>query len=168
MNTGVTIRRVSGEDAAAAWALHLEMLADTPLAYIMTLAECAGQGFAAFAARTARGAAGGHDATFVAESGRRLVASAGGYAHPGEPGCTVLYVVYVTPAHRGTGVLAELVDAIAGWSRAHDRDRLELDVVIGNARAARAYDKLGFEKAGGPIAHPTIGPLREQRMVRRA
>src|SRR5258707_855178 len=117
------------------------MLADTPLAYIVTLAEGAGQGLAAFAARTARGASGDIDATFVAEvPGGRLVAQAGGYAHPAEPDCTVLYAVYVSPAHRGTGLLGGLVHALAAWSRASGRDRLELDVVIGNERASRAYD----------------------------
>jgi GNAT superfamily N-acetyltransferase len=72
----------------------------------------------------------------------------------------------VSPAHRGTGVLAGLVDAVAAWSRAHGRPMLELDVVTTNGRAARAYAKLGFQNTGGPIAHPTIGPFREQRMKR--
>ena len=167
-----TIRRVTPADGAAALALRLEMLADTPLAFIVTLAECAAQGLAAYTWRVARGATGGVDATFVAEvrDGRqvRLVGQAGAYAHPSAPDHTVLYAVYISPAHRGAGLLGGLVDAVAEWSREQGRPRLELDVVTTNSRAARAYAKLGFSNVGGPIAHPTIGPLREQRMERPA
>jgi GNAT superfamily N-acetyltransferase len=75
--------------------------------------------------------------------------------------------VYVTPAYRGGKVLAELVEAVGSWSRAAGREGLMLEVVTGNGRAVRAYEKLGFEDTGERVPHPVIPVLTELRMRRR-
>ena len=91
-----------------------------------------------FTDRIAFASTGSELAQFVADPGGRLIGHAGGAALPDEPDVTVVFAVYVTPARRGGTVLAELIDAVAGWSRAAGRPGLMLEVVVGNDRAVRA------------------------------
>jgi RimJ/RimL family protein N-acetyltransferase len=167
-----TVRRVAVADAARMRALRLEMLADSPLAFLETLAQAAARSHDSYRARIAQAAAGNQIAQFIADPitadpGGRLIGHAGGTVLPDEPGTTVVFAVYLTPAWRGGKVLAELIDAVAGWSRAAGRDELMLEVVVGNDRAVRAYEKLGFEETGERVPHPVIPTLTELRMRRR-
>lgn len=155
-------------DGGRARALRLEMLADTPLAYITMLAEAAAAPHGESAGRCARAAGGIQQVLYIAEAGARFVGQAGAYAHTVEADRTVLYAVYVSPSHRGRGLLGVLVDAVAAWSRECGRPTLELEVVTTNARALRAYQKVGFVAFGDPVPHPTIAVLTEQRMSRPA
>jgi predicted GNAT family acetyltransferase len=149
-------------------ALRLEMLADAPLAFLETLADAAARSHADYAARIAHVSAGADTAQFVADPGGRLVGHAGGTAAPEEPGLTVVYAVYVTPSWRGTGLLGDLVEAVAAWSRACGRPELMLEVVVGNDRAYRAYQRLGFVDTGVRVPHPTVPTLTELQMRRPA
>jgi GNAT superfamily N-acetyltransferase len=167
-----TVRRVTVEDAARMRALRLEMLADSPLAFLETIAQAAARSHDSYRARIAQAAAGGQIAQFVADpagSGRitRLIGHAGGTVLPEEPGTTVVFAVYLTPDCRGGKVLAELIDAVAQWSRSAGRTELMLEVVVGNDRAVRAYEKLGFEDTGERVPHPVVPVLTELRMRRR-
>ncbi|RKF25987.1 GNAT family N-acetyltransferase [Micromonospora globbae] len=162
------VRRVRPEDAARMRALRLEMLADAPLAFLETIADAAARPHAEYAARTAATSAGAAIAQFVADPGGRFVGHAGGTVSPSEPGLTVVYAVYVTPAWRGSGVLADLVDAVAAWSRACGRPELMMEVVVGNDRAYRAYQRLGFVDTGVRVPHPTVPVLTELQMRRPA
>ena len=162
------VRRVRHTDVGRMRALRLEMLADAPLAFLETLAEAAARPHAEYAARIFQTVTGATNAQFVADPGGRLVGHVGGVAHPTEPGVTLLYAIYVTPTWRRTGLLADLIAAAAAWSRAQRRDDLMLEVVVGNERAYRAYQRLGFVDTGLRVPHPTIPTLRELQMRRRA
>ncbi|MEW1586026.1 GNAT family N-acetyltransferase [Micromonospora vinacea] len=162
------IRRVRPEDAARARALRLEMLADAPLAFLETLADAAARPHNEYAARVAYTSAGSSNAQFIADPGGRLVGHAGGTTAPNEQGLTVIYAVYVTPSWRGSGLLGELIDGVAAWSRACGRPELLLEVVVGNDRAYRAYQRLGFKDTGVRVPHPTIPALTELQMRRPA
>ncbi|MET7960769.1 GNAT family N-acetyltransferase [Micromonospora zamorensis] len=162
------IRRGRPEDAARMRALRLEMLADAPLAFLETLADAAARPHNEFAARVAYTSAGPNNAQFVADPGGRLVGHAGGTVTPDEPGLTVIYAVYVTPTWRGSGLLGDLIDEVAEWSRACGRPELLLEVVVGNDRAYRAYQRLGFKDTGVRVPHPTIPALNELQMRRPA
>jgi GNAT superfamily N-acetyltransferase len=164
----VTVRRVRPADAARMRALRLEMLADSPLAFLETLAQAAARPHADYAARIAEVSVGDRVAQFVAEAGGRFVAHGGGVAAPDEPGLTLVFAVYVTPARRGSGVLADVVEALAAWSRAAGRPELMLEVVVGNDRAVRAYERLGFVDTGVRVPHPTVPAMRELQMRRPA
>jgi RimJ/RimL family protein N-acetyltransferase len=164
----VTIRRVRAQDAARVRALRLEMLADTPLAYLETIDQAAARPHAQFQARIASTATDRDSAQFIAEADRRLIGQAGAFAPPGSDGVTMIYAVYVTPAWRGSGVLGQIVDAVAEWSRVGGRPTLELEVVVGNDRAVRAYQRLGFTDTGRRAQHPTIPVLTELAMSRSA
>ncbi len=162
------VHRVTVADAARMRALRLEMLADTPLAFLETVAQAAARSHEGYRQRIAQASAGRRLAQFVADPGgrSRLIGHAGGTVLPESPGETVVFAVYVTPAYRGGKVLAELIDAVAGWSRQCGRDRLMLEVVTGNGRAVRAYEKLGFEDTGERAPHPVLPALTELRMRR--
>lgn len=164
----VTVRRVRPDDAARVRALRLEMLADSPLAYLETLADAAARPHAQVRARVAQMSRGDERAQFVAAYGGTLIGHAGGMRWPERPDTTVIFAVYVTPAHRRTGVLGTLVDAVADWSRAAGRPRLLLEVVVGNDRALRAYRRLGFVDHGERLPHPTLPVLTEARLYRPA
>lgn len=162
------VHRVTEADAARMRALRLEMLADSPLAFLETLAQAAARPHESYRRRIAQSARGGQLAQFVADpgGGSRLIGHAGGTVLPESPDETVVFAVYVTPAHRGGKVLAELVEAVAAWSRACGRERLMLEVVTGNGRAVRAYEKLGFFDTGERVPHPLLPALTELRMRR--
>ncbi|WP_246017532.1 GNAT family N-acetyltransferase [Micromonospora pisi] len=158
-------------------ALRLEMLADAPLAFLETVAEAAARPHAEYANRVRQNASGSDIAAFVAElpPARELspaagpfVGHAGGHAVPTEPGLTVIFAVYVTPTRRGTGLLADLIEQVAVWSRAAGRPELMLEVVVGNDRALRAYQRLGFVDTGVRVPHPRVPALTELQMRRRA
>lgn len=164
-----TVRRVTAADTARMRALRLEMLADSPLAFLETLAQAAARSHEGCRRRIAQASRGDQLAQFIADTGgsRRLIGHAGGTVLPEEPAVTVVFAVYLTPAYRGGKVLAELIQAVAEWSRAARRHELMLEVVVGNNRAVRAYEKLGFEDTGERAAHPVIPALTELRMRRR-
>ena len=165
-----TVHRVTPVDAARMRALRLEMLADSPLAFLETLAQAAARPHEDYRRRIVQAAAGGQLAQFVADPGlgSRLIGHAGGTVLPEEPHVTVVFAVYVTPASRGTGVLADLVEAVAEWSRESGRPELMLEVVVGNDRAVRAYERLGFADTGVRVQHPVIPALTELQMRRSA
>ncbi|SCG57452.1 GNAT family N-acetyltransferase [Micromonospora coxensis] len=163
-----TVRRVRPADAARMRALRLEMLADSPLAFLETVAQAAARPHADYAARIAHVSQGCQTAQFVADPGGRLVGHAGGTVSPDEPGLTVVYAVYVTPAWRGRGLLGALIDGVAAWSRSCGRPELMLEVVVGNDRAYRAYQRLGFTDTGVRVPHPTVPAMRELQMRRPA
>jgi GNAT superfamily N-acetyltransferase len=163
-----TVHRVTPADAARMRALRLEMLADSPLAFLETLAQAAARPHEDYRRRIIQAATGRELAQFVADPGGRLVGHAGGTVLPEEPGVTVVFAVYITPARRGSGVLDDLVEAVAEWSRAVGRPELMLEVVVGNDRAVRAYQRLGFVDTGLRVPHPVIPALTELQMRRRA
>jgi GNAT superfamily N-acetyltransferase len=162
-----TVHRVTVADAARIRALRLEMLADSPLAFLETLAQAAARPHAEYRQRIAQVATGDDQAQFVADLDGRLVGNAGGHASREDPDSTMIFAVYVTPSCRGTGVLDLLIEEVAGWSRAAGRDRLVLEVVEGNARAIRAYERLGFASTGERNPHPTVPGLFELVMARK-
>lgn len=149
-------------------ALRLEMLADTPLAFLETLAEAAALPHREYTERIVRSASGDFCAQFVAEVDGRFVGHAGGIASPDDPKLTIIFAVYITPAHRGSGVLRHLIDGVAAWSRSAGRPDLLLEVVVGNDRAVRAYERLGFVDTGIRVVHPVIPVLTELQMRRPA
>ena len=162
-----TVRRVTPADAGRMRALRLEMLADSPLAFLETLAQAAARPHESYRQRVRQASYGPDTAQFVADPGGPLIGHAGGTVLPDDPGCTVVFAVYLTPAHRGGKVLAQLIDAVADWSLTAGRGELMLEVVVGNGRAVRAYEKLGFTDTGVRLPHPTVPVLTELQMRRR-
>lgn len=98
----------------------------------------------------------------------RFVGHAGGVVLAADRRVTVVFAVYVTPRLRGTGLVGALIEAVARWSRDERRPELMLEVVSGNDRAVRAYERLGFRDTGVRVPHPVIAGLTELQMRRDA
>src|SRR5689334_8252969 len=92
----VPVHRVTPQDAARMRALRLEMLADSPLAFLETLAQAAARPHDDYRRRIAQAATGRSLAQFVADPGGRLVGHAGGTVLPEDPSATVVFAVYIT------------------------------------------------------------------------
>ena len=102
----------------------------------------------------------------MADRGGRFVASVTAIVAAEDPGEVILAAVYVTPRHRGTGVLGAVVAAVADWTRGQGRNVLRLEVITGNDQARRAYEKLGFTHTGEILPHPTKPGETEFRLRR--
>jgi ribosomal protein S18 acetylase RimI-like enzyme len=165
---GFVVRRVTPADAARVRALRLEMLADSPLAFYETLAQAASRSHEDFCRRIDQASSGRGYAQFVADPGGRLIGQAGGTTLPQERDATVVFSVYITPERRGSGVLEELIAYVARWSKAMGRPELMLEVVVGNDRAVRAYERLGFADTGVRMPHPVLPTLTQLQMRRPA
>lgn len=135
--TGVRVEVLGPGDWRAWRDLRLEGLADTPIGFGELYADALLLTDAQWQERSAR-----PGFRVLAYDEDLPLGMAGGFVKDEVP---VLYGVYVRPAARGQGVLAALVDAVAGWASPAG---LTLDVHEHNARARRAYAKLGFEETG--------------------
>ena len=77
-----------------------------------------------------------------------------------------LVTVYVTPAHRGTGVTDLLLDSVLSWvARQDDVRTLALLVHEQNRRAAAFYARRGFRASGRTESYPLDASQRELEMV---
>jgi ribosomal protein S18 acetylase RimI-like enzyme len=81
-------------------------------------------------------------AFFLAFDGDDAVGIAGGMT--GGDGQYQLIAMWVQPAYRGSGVAAQLVDAVKARAVAVGHGRVVLDVAPENTPAARFYQKQGF------------------------
>src|SRR2546423_13986238 len=99
----VTVRRVRPEDAARVKAIRLEMLVDSPLAFLERIDEAAALPHAEYRARIARRATDPDNAQFIAEEGGRIIGHAGGGAPPDSTRTPGIFAAYATPGRRGDG-----------------------------------------------------------------
>lgn len=174
MTAPPTARRVRLHEWAAVRDLRLDAVADPAagIAFLTTTAEELARDESFWRHRTAGAALGDDGAQFVADTGDRwvgtvtvLMRAPGARDHLDRqvlaPRADVVGV-YVSPSHRGTGVLGMLLDAAADWAAAHGADALTLDVHADNARAQGAYRKAGFAPTGVAFTS-SIGPEIEMR-----
>jgi GNAT superfamily N-acetyltransferase len=144
MEDPITIRRVETDDWRAIKALRLQMLEESPLAFITTYDEASAQpdsvwierctpdpgdgsvSYAAFDAEHAVGMAVGLDKS---RPGRRVVA---------------VVSVYVAPTLRRRGLAGRLMDGVEEWARERAATATSLWVVDGNDAARRFYAQRGY------------------------
>lgn len=144
----VSIHAIREKDWRLARDLRLEMLADTPLAYLEALEAAEARSEAEWRARARRGVSAGN-AAFAA-----VDASTGRWL--GSMNCFVrgdaahLVSVYVAPDSRGRthGVTDALLDAVIEWARGQGVASLLLEVHERNPRAAAYYARRGFRRTG--------------------
>lgn len=138
--------------------LRLEALQDTPIAFCETYDEALRKSEQSWQERVTRG----HPVLLRTDG--RPVAMALGYRDDatGEPW---LGAVYVTPRHRGRGLLDSLVAEVARWAAAQGAARLPLLVHETNAAAQAAYRRLGFVETGRSEPYPLDPGTRELEMV---
>jgi ribosomal protein S18 acetylase RimI-like enzyme len=151
----LVIRRVTPADWRDLRTLRLEALEDTPLGFLETLESAREQPDEAWQTRAARGAEDGdpfRDSFHVmAWDGDRPVGNCVCFLRDG---AAWLAAVYVSPDHRGQGLLGELSERCAQWARKRGMSVLRLEVHEANARAQAAYQRLGFGDTGERGAYP--------------
>jgi len=163
------VRRVRLSDAARVRSIRLEALTDpvADIAYLETRAEAESRPDEYWRERTAGAALSGTAAQFIAEAGRDWVGtatvlipeigSADYFGRIAVEGRALVVAVYVRASHRGRGTIDALMDAAAEWATASGQREIALDVHEDNARARRAYARLGFSATGvtsdGPNGH---------------
>jgi ribosomal protein S18 acetylase RimI-like enzyme len=164
-STPHVVRRVRPEDWPALRDLRLEMLADTPIAYIETVEQAKQRSDAEWIARASTGSVSHRMATRVVDHGGDIVGTLIGLADEKR---TWIVSVYLDPAYRGQGLIEWLVDEAAAWSIEHGRPTLVLEVARENAPAVSAYRRLGFTPTGASQPHPLYDGYTEIEMSRPA
>jgi GNAT superfamily N-acetyltransferase len=160
--TSFRVREIEERDWVRLRALRLEMLADTPIAYLETLATAETHPVAHWQ-RSARGRPGGVKLVAELEDGR-WVGTMGGILAGGTP---TLVAVYVAPDVRGAraGVTDALLEGIERWAAQHG-DQLRLEVNELNGRAIEAYRRRGFVMTGRTSPYPLEPASLELEMVK--
>jgi GNAT superfamily N-acetyltransferase len=165
VGSSVRVVDIGRDDWRELRALRLEMLRDTPMAYLETVpgAEALGSGEWAF--RAARcGQPGCLGVAAVEEDTGQWVGTMS--AHLAGPAVANLVTVYVAPAHRGTGLADLLLDSVLSWAARQDDVRtVALLVHEQNGRAAAFYARRGFRASGRTESYPLDPSQRELEMV---
>jgi GNAT superfamily N-acetyltransferase len=149
-------------------ALRLEMLADSPLAFVEALAAAEGLSDEEWQARAVR---------YTAPGSLNLVAAerdCGGWVGTmsayvdNEASRACVVAVYVTPGHRGedTGVADALLDRVEEWARDQGHAELWLEVHEDNLRAQAFYLRRGYRFTGASRPYDLDPAGRELEMVR--
>ena len=171
------VRRVRLSDAARVRSIRLEALADpvADIAYLETRAQAEARPDEYWQERTAGAALSGSAAQFIAEAGRDWVGTVtvlipeGGsedyFGRVAVEGRALVVAVYVRASHRGRGILDALMDAAAEWATASGQSEIALDVHEDNARAQRAYARLGFTATGVTSDGPNGAELEMVRVL---
>jgi GNAT superfamily N-acetyltransferase len=158
------VRRITEDDWVEYRDIRLEMLRDTPMAYLETLDDALKRDEAGWRERaSARSENPGIRVAAITSDGE-WIGSMGGFVEDGEP---VLVGVYVVPAYRGDrfGVTSALMQAIEDWAREFSAT-IRLDVHESNARATASYLKRGYVATGRTKPYPPDPEYLEVEMVK--
>ncbi len=160
-----TVRAVVESDWREVKALRLEMLRDTPIAYLETLDSALAEPDAIWQVRAARASLDGSIRLAAINGSGRWIGTVGG-VHDRDHGAT-LVSVYVTPRARGRhGVLDAMLALVEEWAQASGTT-LRLGVHEQNRRAIAAYEKRGFVETGQWVEYPLEPGGRELEMIKR-
>ncbi len=134
--------------------LRLAALADSPDAFLSTLAEESGKSDEVWTDVVAATAAHQRGNLWVAEWEGEPAGMGFGRLDP-ELLLLTIAAMWVDPFARGKGLGMELLEAMMDWGRDLGAERAELWVTDGNTPAERLYERAGFSPIGTPA------PLRE-------
>jgi len=164
-----SVRAAGPQDWQALRALRLEALADTPIGFLEQLADAQQHDDAAWRERAQRWTAEPHSALLFAERDGVPVGMLGLTDDPTwvPQGAVFVLAVYLQPGARGAGVLGALVAQAERWARARGAVRLLLEVHEDNARARRAYARVGFADTGARSPYDP-DPTREELVMERS
>jgi GNAT superfamily N-acetyltransferase len=157
--------------------LRLEMLADTPTAYLEPLtaarslddaqwrerARRAGNPGSVGLVAVDRAADGSADRSAADRSAGRFVGTMSAYT---DAGTTWLVAVYVAPGYQATGVADLLLDGVESWARDRGIARLSLEVHEANERAQRFYLRRGYTFTGRERPYELNAAQTEREMTR--
>jgi GNAT superfamily N-acetyltransferase len=104
-------------------------------------------------------------ATFLLETSSGPQGIAAGVPDATDPAIVHLMAMWVHPALRGSGAATALVHAVLDWAEGRGASTVRLDVIDGNDRARRLYERHGFQATGHIAMRPRDG-AREVQMER--
>ncbi len=148
MTSRVRVRAILPDDWRRLRALRLEMLRDTPLAYLETLSTAEALPDADWQARARRNSVRGSIAFAAEDEDGEWIGTMTAFRREA---VAYLVSVYVTPSRRGreAGVTDALLDRVIEWAGAQDGvTELRLEVHEHNPRATAYYRRRGFEMTG--------------------
>ena len=162
--TGWTVRPSVEADWPAYRALRLEMLLDTPIAFLETYETAQRHTDEHWRRRAANASPTSRLFAAVDPDGRWL-GTMGGF-HAATSPDPHLVGVYVTPSFRGReqGLTDALLDAVVDWARERS-GRLLLEVHEANASAIRYYERRGFAFTGRSQPYPLDRSAAELEMA---
>ena len=149
------IRRLNVGEALLYRAVRLESLQDSPAAFLTTYEFASARDDESWVAQADASAQGSDRATFVVLADRPIGLGAL-YRDPDEPARGELIQMWVSADHRGTSLAAELLDHIFEWASRHRFCSIRAQVMAGNSRAFRFYEKYGFEPGASKDGHATL------------
>ena len=155
------------DEWARARDLRLEMLADTPIAYLQTLADARATPDEVWQRQHAdRLSMPRTNAVFVAvDQDGRWRAQVGAMVNVfSDPLRVWVGAVYVTPALRGQGLAERLVGLAEQWTLDRGHDELFLEVNERNHRAIRHYQRTGWTMTGARRPYPLDPSMAELEM----
>lgn len=158
------VRRITEDDWVEYRDIRLEMLLDTPMAYLETIDDALQRDEAGWRERAAaRGETPSIRVAAITSDGK-WIGSMGGYVDDGMP---TLVGVYVAAAYRGDGfgVTSALMKAIEDWASEYS-PTIRLDVHESNARATASYVKRGYVATGHTKPYPPDPQFLENEMVK--
>lgn len=168
------IRRLARSDWQLLRDVRLEMIADTPMAYVESLAAAKRQTDTQWQERASAMsedasvtlvADGGEDGSRISGLMRVVVKHP---QDPGKPRQVMLSSVYVAPEHRGLGLADQLLLESCAVAEADlAAGIIELGVHEENARALRFYQRHGFRTTGASRPYPQDKSKSELVMERR-
>jgi ribosomal protein S18 acetylase RimI-like enzyme len=133
------IRRIGPDEWTVLRDVRLTSLADAPESFGSTYAREADYDEARWRELAEQGG------WFIATLGEQVAGIVAGYHDPSSPANQRhLIAMWVAPQARGSGLAAELVEAVVEWSQAAGATELTLGVADGNDRARALYLKCGF------------------------
>ncbi|MFJ8894010.1 GNAT family N-acetyltransferase [Leifsonia sp. NPDC102414] len=162
--TSWRVRESVEDDWQAYRAIRLEMLEDTPIAFLDTLEHARALPDEHWRNRAANASSSSRLFAAVDDDGRWL-GTMGGFQAIGAPN-PHLVGVYITPGFRGRahGMADALLDAVIAWSRPRGT-RLLLQVHEHNPAAIRFYTRRGFALTGATEPYPLNPAARELEMA---
>lgn len=142
--TELSVRRLTGADAAAWQVLRLEALSTYPQAFLTTYDEAAAVPLDTVAERLDTGQTFGvFHGTAMVGIGSLIHLTKAQTRHRAEIGA-----FFVQPAAQGSGAASALMDAMAEGARSIGVRQLELYVAASNTRAIAFYTRSGFREVG--------------------
>lgn len=151
----LTLHEVERHEWRAAAELRLQMLADTPIAYLESLDHAQQRSDDEWRLRHERRFTPNNRSLVVVDPAGVWRGHAGVTIEHGQPRRAWLVAVWVHPDYRGPRWRAamQLLEAQAEWVRSQGLDELWLEVHEHNARAIAFYTRAGFKMTGDRVPY---------------
>ena len=176
MSRAFTLYRPVDDDWERVRDLRLQMVLDTPIAFLESPEQVRAIDETEWRSRIARSRSDGNTRSVAVAPDGTWIGSMSCFLTDGEPSYVTdpqpgprranLVGVFIDPDWRGdAGVTDALLAEIVRWTREQGLNALHLHVGEANARARRSYEKRGFRETGVVSAIPEQPGVREIEMV---